>query len=414
MGWLLRNWHLKLAAVAVATVLYTGLVFSGTFTDESIRVRIEQENVSRDAFVLSGDLGLVEVRYRVANDQAVGLTDADFTARVDIAAYDMDRAPEPQQLPIEVTALRDGVEVLSWEPREVRVEVDQIEVRSVPVEVAPGEIPDGLEIGDPIVSVSEVAVRGPASFVSRVDRAVAFISIPASGIDVNEAVDLVPVDIADQPIESGLVELDPETVSVQVAVDAIETQTTVAVRPNVDPADAPAPGFALEALRVEPSTVTIVGLPEDLAEVGSILTEPISIAGASSSQTFEVALQLPDGISLGPGEDEAVTVEATIVPSVSSRTFIVGIVCQGTADDSACLPQQEQLAITVSGSGEALSSLTAAEITPIVDVTGLAPGTYQLPPSLGGLPAGIDVFGISPGLVTVTITGPPPSPTPAP
>lgn len=413
MGWLVRNWHLKLAAIAVATVLYTGLVYSGTFSDESIRVRIEQVNVSRDAFVLSGDLGLVEVRYRVANDQAVGLTDADFTARVDIAEYDMDRAPEPQQLPIEVSALRDGVEVLSWEPREVRVEVDRIEVRSVPVEVEPGDIPDGLEIDDPVVSVPEVEVRGPASFVARVDRAVAFISIPASGIDVNEAVDLTAVDITGQPIESGLVELDPDTVSVQVAVDAIETQTTVAVRPDVEPGT-PAPGFALTSLRVEPSTVTIVGLPEDLVEIGSILTEPISIDGASSSQTFEVTLQLPDGITLGPGEPETVSVEATIVPSVSSRTFIVGVVCEGVADDSSCLPQLEQLAVTVSGSGDALGSLTAAAITPVVNVSGLAPGSYNLVPSLEGLPAGIEVLGVSPSLVPVTVTAPPPSPTPAP
>lgn len=413
MGWLVRNWHLKLAAIAVATVLYTGLVYSGTFSDESIRVRIEQVNVSRDAFVLSGDLGLVEVRYRVANDQAVGLTDADFTARVDIAEYDMDRAPEPQQLPIEVSALRDGVEVLSWEPREVRVEVDRIEVRSVPVEVEPGDIPDGLEIDDPVVSVPEVEVRGPASFVARVDRAVAFISIPASGIDVNEAVDLTAVDITGQPIESGLVELDPDTVSVQVAVDAIETQTTVAVRPDVEPGT-PAPGFALTSLRVEPSTVTIVGLPEDLVEIGSILTEPISIDGASSSQTFEVTLQLPDGIALGPGEPETVSVEATIVPSVSSRTFIVGVVCEGVADDSSCLPQLEQLAVTVSGSGDALGSLTAAAITPVVNVSGLAPGSYNLVPSLEGLPAGIEVLGVSPSLVPVTVTAPPPSPTPAP
>lgn len=412
MRWLVRNWHLKLASVAVATVLYTGLVFSGTFSDETVQVRIEQANVSRDAFVLSGDLGLVEVRYRVANDEAAGVADADFTARVDVAEYDMDRAPEPQQLPIEVTALRDGIEILSWEPREVRLEVDRIAVRSVPVEVEEGSIPDGLEIGDPVVSVEEVQVRGPASLIERVDRAVAFINIPASGINVNEAVDLTAVDIADQPVATGMVELDPETVSVQVDVRAIETQTTVAVRPIVEPGT-PAPGFALEALRVEPSTVTIVGLPEDLAEIGSILTEPISIDGVSTSQTFEVALQLPDGISLGADEDEIVTVEATIGPSVSSRTFIVGVVCEG-AGDNACLPRIDEVAITVSGSGEALSGLSAAAVTPVVDVTGLGPGEYSLTLSIEGLPPGVELFDVSPLQVPVSVVAPTPPPTPAP
>ena len=411
MAWLVRNWQLKLAAVAVSTILYTGLVFSGTFTDESIRIRIEQENVSRDVFVLSGDLGFVEVRYRVANDQALSVSEADFVATVDISAYDMERAPEPQQLPVQVTVLRDGIEVLSTTPEEVRVEVDRIEVRSVPVEVEPGAIPEGLEIDDPVVSDDEVEVRGPASIVERVDRAVAFVSIPASGIDVNEAVDLTAVDISGQPVTSGTVELDPETVSVQVAVREIETQTTVAVRPNIQPGT-PAPGFALESLSVDPPTVTITGLPEDLAEIGSILTEPISIDGLSASQTFEVALDLPDGVALGEGEPETIVVDATIVPSVSSRTFVVGVICQG-AGDNACLPGLDQVSITVSGSGEALGALTADDVTPVVDVTGLDPGDHDVAPSVS-LPAGVELLSIAPATIPVTIVAPESAPTPEP
>lgn len=411
MAWLTRNWQLKLASVAVSVVLYTGLVFSGTFTDESIRVRIEQENVSRDVFVLTGDLGFVEIRYRVANDQAINVSEADFVASVDISTYDMERAPEPQQLAVEVTVLREGIEVLSTIPETVPVEVDRIEVRSVPVEVDPGAVPDGLEIDDPVVSDDEVQVRGPASIVERVDRAVAFVSIPASAIDLNEAVDLVAVDINDQPVTSGTVELDPETVSVQIAVRAIETQATVAVEANIEPGT-PAPGFALVSLGVDPPTVTITGLPEDLAEIGSILTEPISIDGLSASQTFEAALDLPDGVELGPGEPETVVVEATIVPSVSSRTFVVGVLCQGEGDN-ACLPGIDQLSITVSGSGEALGALTAEDVTPVIDVSGLAPGAHQVTPAVS-LPAGVELLGIAPAAVPVTIVAPEPAPTPEP
>ncbi len=411
MRWLVHNWHLKLASVAVATVLYTGLVFSSTFADETILVRVDQANVSRDAFVLTGDLGLVEVRYRIPADQSAS-SDADFVASVDIAEYDMERAPEPQQLEVQVTALREGVEIVSVTPETVPVEVDRIDVRTVPVEVEPGTIPDGLEIDDPVVSESEVEVRGPASVLEQVDRAVALISIPASGIDLNEAVDLTAVDIRGQPVPAGTVEIDPETVSVQVSVAAIETQTTVAVRPNVEPGT-PAPGFALEVLQVEPSTVTIVGLPEVLAEIDSIPTEPISIDGASSDLTFEVALELPDGARLATGEEDVVTVVATIGPSVSSRTFVVGVVCQG-AGDNACLPGLDQVAITVSGSGEALSGLSAGDITPVLDASGLAPGEHTLQPAISGLPAGVELLSISPSSVPVTIVAPEPPATPAP
>ena len=215
---ILRNWHLKLSAVLLATVLYTGLVFSGSFTDSSVQVRVEQANVSRDVFVLGSEPGVVDVTFRVSNNDAGSVTADDFVVSVDISAYDLERAPEPQQLPLEWRSLKDGVEILSVVPDEVRVEVDRIEVRSVSVEVDRGTIPEGIEIDEPVVSAETVQVRGPASVVSLVDRAVAAVEIPASGINVNEPVPLTLVDIAGQPVGAGQLEVDPEIVSVQIEV----------------------------------------------------------------------------------------------------------------------------------------------------------------------------------------------------
>ena len=414
MGFLLRNWHLKVSAVLLATVLYTGLVFSGSFTNSTVQVRIEQLNASRDVFVLSGDPGLAEVSYRVANADAAAVTDGDVAVAVDLAAYDMDRAPEPQQLPLEARSLRDGVEILTVEPATIRVQLDRVEVRSVPVEVEPGLIPDGLEIDDPVVSHEAVEVRGPTSVLSQVDRALALVDIPSSAIDVNEPVTLTLVDIEDQPVGTGQLEMDPEVVSVQIGVRALETEATVAVRPDVE-TGTPAPGFALEAIRVEPAYVTIVGLPEVLAEIASVTTAPVAIDGLSADETFEVELELPDDVSLADGEPDTVTVTATIGPSVSSRTFVVGVVCEG-AEDNACLPRVEQVAVTLSGSGAALSAISAAALTPTVDASDLDPGNYDLTPSVGGLPQGVSLVGISPGTIPVSILAPapPPSPTPEP
>lgn len=412
MGFLLRNWHLKLSAVLLATVLYTGLVFSGSFTDSSVQVRVEQTNVSRDVFVLSAEPGVVDVSYRVSNEEAGGVTAADFVVAVDLSAYDLDRAPEPQDLPLEWRSLKDGVEILSVAPETVRVEADRVDSRSVPVEVDTGIIPEGLEIDDPVVNIDTVEVRGPAAVVSQVDRAVAFVDIPASGINVNEPAPLILVGIDDQPVGTGQLEVDPDVVSVQVEVRAVETETTVAVRPDIE--GAPSPGFGLEAIRVEPAYVTIAGLPEVLAEVTSVTTEPISVDGLAADQTFEVNLRLPDDISLADGEPEAVTVTASIGPSVSSRTFVVGVVCSGATEDNACLPRLNEIAVTLSGAGNALSALTGADLTPTVDVAGLEPGNYDLQPVLSGLPEGVELVAISPGVIPVTIEAPEPTPTPEP
>ncbi|MGH2417243.1 MAG: CdaR family protein [Candidatus Limnocylindria bacterium] len=413
MGMLLRNWHLKLSAVLLATVLYTGLVFSGSFQEDGLSVRVQGINQPDGSIVMSGDLGLVDVQYRTSREFSTTVSDQAFAATVDLSEYDMERAPEPQVLDVEVDSLFDGIEVLDVQPPTVRVAIDRIEVRTVPVEVDPGEVPDGLELGDPILSADEVEVRGPASIVGAVDRVVAPIRIDESGIDVNQPVGLRAVDVQGQEVGTGFIDIDPETVSVQVDVRAVETETTVAVRPTFEPGT-PAPGFALEAISVDPPSVTIVGLPEDLSEIVGIPTEPLSIDGASETQVFEAQLELPDGVELADGAEPVVTVTATIGPSVSSRTFVVGVVCVG-AGANECLPSISQLAITLSGPGGALSALGAGDLTPSVDATGLAPGTYDLTPSVAGLPEGVALLSISPGSVTVTINAPAtPSPTPAP
>jgi len=414
MRLLLRNWHLKLSAVMLATVLYTGLVFSGSFSESTIQVRVDGINQPDGSIVLSGELGLAEVRYRTSNDRSATVSDQAFAATVDLSGYDMSRAPDPQVLDVVVASLFDGIEILSVGPETVRVSIDRIEVRTVPVEVDPGAVPDGLELEDPVLSDEEVQVRGAASIVGQVDRAVALVSIDASGIDFNRPVDLVAVDVRGQPVGADLIGIEPETVSVQIDVQATETSVTVPVRPAIS--GPPAPGFALESLGVEPAAVTLRGLPDDLEGIGEVLTEPISIDGVSSEQSFEVELVLPAGTRLAATDPSTVTVTAAIVPSVSSRTFVVGIVCEG-AGASACLPAIDQLALTLSGPGDTLSGLTAGDLTPTVDATGLAPGTYDLEPTIGGLPEGVELLAITPGTVTVSIQAPAtpePTPTPAP
>jgi YbbR domain-containing protein len=410
MRFLLRNWHLKLSAVLLATVLYTGLVFSGEFADSGLELPVSSAGQPENSVVLSGSLGTVKIVYRAPRGTA-GLSSDSFRATVDLSKYDMARAPEPQVLPIRVEALVDGVQVQTRDPETVTVELDRIDQKSVPVEVDYGEVPEQLEIDDPAVSVDNVAVRGPASLVSRVDRAVARVLIDESGIGVHRSVDLEAVDIDGQPVEN--VDVDPASVDVDIDVHQVETNKTVPVRPNIEPGT-PAAGFALAALSVEPSTVTLRGLPDVLSGITEVLTEPLSIDGASQTETFEAELILPDEVRLTDGGEPTVSVTASIEPSVSSRSFVVGVVCQGSGTNG-CLLGIEQVTVTVGGPGGALDGLAAGDITPFVDASGLGPGSYSLAPSIAALPEGLDLIGISPNAVPVTIVAPAtPAPTPAP
>ncbi len=401
MSWLVRNWHIKLGAVALATVLYTGFVYSGSFSEQTFSgVPVEAINLPPAAYPLTQQVGTVDVRYRLAADAVSRVTVESFAVTVDLGEYDMELAPEPQALTITVRSLTDGVEVLDYTPTTVPVELDRLGQREVPVVVERGSVPDGLSIGTPRVSDQTAVATGPESQLGRVERAVARVQIFESGIDIERQVDLVAVDVDGAQVDA--VELEPATVTVEIDVRAVETSKTVAVRPDVR--GSVADGFEVSSLTAEPSVVTIFGRPDDLAAVDQVRTEPVSIAGLSETITLQVELDLPNGTRLsGGGGSVEVTVE--VEAAVATRTLRLGLVCEGADEGVACLPHQEQVSVTLRGLAAVLAGLDPGELTPVLDVSGLDPGDHQVQPAVD-VPNGVQVVSISPESVPLTLQEP--------
>ena len=409
MGWLTRNWHLKLAALGLATILYTGFVYSGSFTDQLFPgLPVEAINQPSGAYPLTQQLGTVDVQYRLAADAPERVTADSFAVTVDLGDYDMERAPELQSLDVRVTSLQQGLEVLGFTPTTVTVALDRLAERTVRVEVDTGDVPEGLAISAPRTSHDEVIASGPESQLGRVDHAVARVQIFESGIDVREAqVPLVPVDVDGREVES--VELEPATIQVEIDVRAVETSKTVPIRPVLT--GSPADGFQVNAVTVEPAVVTIFGLPDVVEEVTDVTTEPVAVGGASANLELEATLELPEGTRTA---DDALAPVVTVVirASIVTRTFLVGVICDGAPSGSACLPQQAQLSATLRGPADRLADLDPADLTPTLDASGLGPGSHTLTP-IFALPDGVTLVSVSPGTVTVQIV-PPATPSPAP
>jgi YbbR domain-containing protein len=407
MGWLFRNWALKLGAVALATVLYTGLVFSGSFSDKTIpSVSVTALAQPEGTYLLTQQLGTVDIKYRSATDSPASVTADSFAVTIDLATYDMSQAPQVQSLKIRVRSLSDGVEVLTYTPSSVSVAIDRLDEVQVRVAVDSGQVPPGLEIGTPQLSLQRVTASGPRSRLDRVDRALATVRIDPSGIDCCGQVDLVPVDIDGSRVES--VELNPSTVRVQIDVNTGEPSRTVPIRPLL--IGAPAAGFEVGTVTADPSVVTLRGAPAVLAAIGEVLTEPISLAGSNATLRATGTLVLPDGARLADPAAAEPTIVVQIRETIATRTLLLGLVCTGAPSGSACLPQIQQVAATVRGTVSDLDAIDAGALIATLDVTGLGPGDHLVQPTVA-LPQGVTLVTMSPISVTVTIV-PPATPAP--
>jgi YbbR domain-containing protein len=163
----------------------------------------------------------------------------------------------------------------------------------------------------------------------------------------------------------------------------------------------PASGFEIEAITVDPSAVTVQGDADPLASLARVDTAPVSVSGLSETQTFETALALPEGIeAVDPGP---IQVTVSFRPVTESRSYSVGLQLVGTAPGLVYTPSTSSVLLSVGGNPAALDALSTSTTLAQLDVTGLEPGTYDVPVT-AELPSGVTLVAASPETVSVTVS----------
>lgn len=405
---ILHNWPLKVGAIALAMLLYGGLILSSSAKLFEGSVPIEATGVTSKVTILS-DLGVVSrVRYFVPEDFGLRLDSASFRATVDLSSV----TPTGGRSTVTVTvvAADPRIQVLDFEPRQITVQLDAVVTRTVPVHAVLGPVPSGLDVGEPTVSETTVQVTGAASIVDRVAEAQARLSVDASGIDINRIVDLQPVDAAGELLSP--VDVEPSSVHVRLPIFTNRQTRSLPVRPTI--AGLPSVGFEIGSVTVTPLVVSVEGDVDSLAPLEFADTAAVTVTGASSNVTIDVPLALPDGVQ-APGIS-SVRVTVTLRPVTATRTFEAGLILTGARSDRSYALSVDRVLVTIGGPVADLDRLTGSTLVLSVDVSGLDVGVHDV--AVGAnLQTGLSLIGATPERVSVTISalpGPSPSPSSSP
>jgi YbbR domain-containing protein len=408
LRFVVHNWPLKLAAIALATLLYGGLVLSQTTQDFTSPVPIQVRNAPTDVVVLS-DLGATtRIRYVAPPDLGFPVGPTTFTATVDLSG--VQPTGSPQLVRVRVETIDPRIQVFAVEPLNIPITLDMVGSKQVPVVAELLPLPSGLDAGDPVVELSTASVSGPRSIVDTITELRASVAVDASGIDVNQLVTLVAIDDKGQVLgPAARVEIDPPQVRVRVAVFTDRRSKTIPVSPEWN--GTPAAGFEIESIEVNPSVISVEGDANDLAGLKHADTAPVSVAGASSEFVQTVGLALPEGVeALGGG---TVQVTVRLRPITATRTFEAGIVITGAAPDRQYRLSTDRVLVTIGGSLADLDRLSGTNLTLSIDVTGLEVGTHPVNVS-ANLQTGLTLISAGPNPIDVTVTTPPPPASPSP
>jgi YbbR domain-containing protein len=397
-NFLLRNWLLKLGAVLLATVLYSGLVLSQNVRVWTGTLPVEYIRPPAGATLLSDLDPVTSIRFRAPLD--VFVSTVTFQATADLSRIQAQPGGPAVDVEVVVTARDSRVVVVGFEPDVVQVHLDPVETRQMTVNVNTGTVPDGLSLGPPQIEPQVVTIRGASSRVAAIRSVVARVPIDASALNVDRDVELQAIDEQGNAIAN--LELDPERVRVRIAVARELATRTLPVVPQLT--GSLAAGMRLASVSVVPLSVTVSGEEAQITQLDSAPTIPIDLTGRTRDFELDVPLSLPAGVTVsGSGQ---VHVVVALIEEEASRTYGVGVTLIGALPDRAYTLAADQVAVALGGTIARLDSLDAATLTATIDVTGLDTGEHTLPVAFVP-PDGLELISVAPEQLLVTISQPP-------
>jgi YbbR domain-containing protein len=406
LHFLLRNWPLKLGAILLATVLYSGLVLSQNVRAFNGNIPIEAIRQPPDVALLTDLPPVTQVRYR-APLEAGFVSPSSFSATVNLADVEPLPAGAPVEVPVTLIAFDRRVQVIDFFPRTVQVRLDPVDTRTIGVTVEVGAVPEGVTLGPPQVDPQTVDVRGPSTRVAAIRAVLAPVAIDASGLNVDRQVDLQAVDEQGNQVTN--VEIEPPRARVRIAVGRQLASRTLPVVAEFT--GSPPAGYRIATIAVTPSVVTVTGESSAVTQMDGAHTEPISLDGRTRDFEMPVALALPEQVTVTGSAEVNVTV--SIVEKTGTRSFQVGVGLVGARSDRLYVLGTTAVDITLGGSVSQLNALDPAALVATVNVAALDVGVHTVPVDFAPT-GGLNVVSISPAQITVTVQEPSATPSASP
>ena len=396
---LFDDWPVKLAAVGLAVVLYAGVALSENTRSWGGDVPIDVLRAPPGGALLEQPGSVTQISYRAPIEAIGQVTAGSFRASIDLSRIEPRADAEPVSVPIELMSVDPRVRIVDYSPRNVNIRVDDVVTRGIPVTIETGPIPDGIEVGPVTVEPARVFVRGASSRISNVRAAIGRVGVDASGLNIDQDVVVDAYDDADAVVPG--IEIDPTSVRVRADVAKRLGYVTLPVSPDL--VGEPRPGLRISSVHVTPSTVTVGGEDAALRTLSMLQTEPIDVAGIDGPRETEAGLRLPPEVTVD-GEPR-VQVSIEVAPDAGSRTVELGAALTGARPEVTYHIEDPEVSVVLGGTIDALDALDAAGLVANVPVEGLESGTHEVAPVLE-LPDGVEVLGMTPERVRVTVADP--------
>ncbi|NTV66038.1 MAG: hypothetical protein HGA65_21230, partial [Oscillochloris sp.] len=199
------------------------------------------------------------------------------------------------------------------------------------------------------------------------------------------------------------VTVDPPTINVRIPITSVVGLKLVPVQATIS--GLPEPGYVITAVQVDPPLIALTGSSGPLDAAAVLGTEPIDISGARGQLVREGQLVFPKGTS--PQIGEPTSVQVTILVAQVAQMFQVSLPAavrlNGLENGLIASLTPDLVTLAISGKSDLLDQLAQQTLAVTVDVSGLGPGSYEVPVSIR-LPEGITLAAPAPQVTVILRT----------
>lgn len=334
------------------------------------------------------------VRIRTESNRWETLNSSDFQMVADLGGLDSGE----YTLALEAVSNDPNTRIIGIDPPTVQVHLEKILEQPMTVRVRVLDEPSlGYETKTPEVTPGTVTITGPQSDVERVNDATVEVALRGEKSAVDRQASVALHDAQGNQIQN--VRITPSTVQVHIPIEQRVGYKDAAVKALIG--GSAASGYWVSDISVDPSTVTLIGAPEALNQLGGFVeTEALDVTGAKDNITKRVRLKLPEGVSVLNAND--VMLRVAVEPVLSGMT----VRRQVNLSESCNLPSKispDTVDVILSGPLPILQTLKRDDVQIVIDAPKCEPGSYQSELRAVNVPDKIKVESIVPSTAELNV-----------
>ena len=263
---------------------------------------------------------------------------------------------------------QNAFELLSQSPKYIYVTVEERVTKEVPVEVKwIGSTPEDFmsDRENKVLDYNAITVSGPASVADLIQKAVIEVDLNEQRESISQSYRYTLCDAEGNPVDAEKITTNVEEVHLDVKIQRVKE---VALMMEVVYG-----GGASESntsIEISPAAIRLSGGEAVLEELGdTIILGRLNLAEIAKNQTQTFAITLPEGVTNLTGVTEA-NVTVTFTGLITREFTVESIQMTNVPEGMDAELITEKLQIIVRGPAALISSLTAEDISVIVDLTG--------------------------------------------